>query len=263
MPAELGALGLVALATGFVHTLCGPDHYVPFLAMSRVGRWSLPRTVAVTLLCGIGHVGSSVLLGLVGIACGLALFRLETIEAVRGDLAGWLLIGFGLAYFAWGSVRAARNRPHTHAHSHPDGTVHVHEHVHVGEHLHAHAASPGCDANPYRSPNSQSPVGGGVGQGGSAKPAGMTPWVLFTIFLFGPCEPLVPLLMYPAAKANAWGVAWVTILFGLATLATMTGVVVLACLGLGSARFRPVHRFSHALAGLLILACGVAVKLGL
>jgi len=27
-------------------------------------------------------------------------------------------------------------------------------------------------------------------------------WALFLIFVFGPCEPLIPLIMYPAAKLN-------------------------------------------------------------
>ena len=40
-----------------------------------------------------------------------------------------------------------------------------------------------------------------------------TPWVLFLIFVFGPCEPLIPLVMYPAAKHNIQGAIIVAILF--------------------------------------------------
>lgn len=103
----------------------------------------------------------------------------------------------------------------------------------------------------------------GTGQGRGAKAAGVTPWILFTIFLFGPCEPLVPMLMYPAATANAWGVVMVALLFSLATIGTMTAMVVALCLGAGAMRFARVGRFAHALAGAVVLSCGMAIKLGL
>lgn len=91
----------------------------------------------------------------------------------------------------------------------------------------------------------------------------MTPWVLFTIFLFGPCEPLIPFLMYPAAKGSVGGLLLVTGVFAAATLATMTAVVTAMYLGAGFVRVGALHRYGHAVAGLVILACGVAVKSGL
>ncbi|MGH7194541.1 MAG: sulfite exporter TauE/SafE family protein, partial [Candidatus Saccharimonadales bacterium] len=222
---NLGALAITAASLGFLHTLFGPDHYVPFVAMSRAGGWSLRKTTVVTLLCGLGHVASSVVLGFAGIAFGMVLFELKTIEENRGNLAGWLFIAFGWSYFIWGVVQALRNRPHTHLHVHPDGTMHAHEHTHQTEHLHAHTST-----------------ARGVAADVPAAPT-ITPWVLMTIFLFGPCEPLIPLVMYPAAQANYWGVAGVTLLFGLATLATMTGMVLLMSCGLGVLRFDSLHRY--------------------
>ena len=91
----------------------------------------------------------------------------------------------------------------------------------------------------------------------------MTPWVLFTIFLFGPCEPLIPILMYPAAQGSFWGVALVTAVFGAVTIATMTTIVVLASMTAGSLRFAKLQRYSHALAGFVVLLCGAAIKVGL
>jgi nickel/cobalt transporter (NicO) family protein len=233
MNADLGALCAAAVSIGFLHTLFGPDHYVPFVAMSRAGRWSRRKTLLVTLACGLAHVGSSVVLGVIGLGLGLIVFQMEKIESQRGNVAGWLLIGFGVAYFAWGLVRALRNQPHVHVHAHSDGTVHAHEHAHFEEHLHPHAATPA-----------------------------MTPWVLFAIFAFGPCEPLIPLLMYPAAQAELANVAWVTALFALTTLATMTGMVLLMSLGADALRFNTLDRYSHAAAGFVLLSCGLAVKLG-
>jgi len=231
----LGALTATAAGLGFTHTLLGPDHYVPFVAMARAGGWSPTKTALITLLCGIAHVLSSVVLGAVGIAAGIAVFKLQTIEGLRGDLAGWLLLAFGLAYSVWGLRHAIRHQPHTHVHLHQDGTTHRHQHVHVADHAHVHT-----------------PARGGV-----------TPWILFLIFVFGPCEPLIPLVMYPAAQGSLWGVALVTFVFGAATLATMLTLVLLG--HLGTMRVAPgrLARFGHALAGSILAACGAAILLGL
>ncbi len=245
----LGALCATAGGVGLVHTLLGPDHYIPFIAMARAGKWSLARTMLVTFLCGLGHVGSSVVLGLVGIAVGAAVFKLEAIEAVRGDLAGWLLLAFGLAYFAWGVRQAIRNRPHTHLHAHADGTVHAHPHAHRGAHVHVHPPA-AAEAPAAGSPDAPDAVR-------------LTPWILFTVFVFGPCEPLIPLVMVPAARHSSWGVAWVTLVFGIVTIGTMMTVVAIAWAGAERLRLGRFERYSHALAGGLLTACGAAVLLGL
>lgn len=231
------SLAVAAISIGFLHTLAGPDHYLPFVAMSRAGGWTLTKTLVVTLLCGIGHVLSSVVIGGVGIAMGLGLEKMEGIESARGELAGWALIAFGCMYFTWGIRAAIRNRPHSHFHTHHDGTVHSHDHAHHGDHLHAHE-----------------PV---------ARQPSMTPWILFTIFLFGPCEALIPMLMFPAAGGSLWGVVWVTLLFGVATLATMLTIVLVLLRGALLVRLSRLERFNHAAAGFVILACGLAIKFGL
>lgn len=282
MQATIGALCLAAMTIGVVHTLVGPDHYLPFVAMSRAGKWSLPKTILITALCGVGHVLGSVIIGLVGIALGVSLFSLETLESRRGDVAGWLLLAFGLAYMAWGIRRAARRRPHSHWHAHADGTVHAHEHAHVEEHAHVHA-TPFAEESVGQALFERSEWGlhsshreqatcaesdakegsQPAARGKDAPRAKLTPWVLFTIFVFGPCEPLIPLLMFPAAQSSWWGVILVATLFGVATIGTMLTVVVLATLGMGSLRFRWLERYSHATAGFVVACCGAAIKAGL
>ena len=105
-PSESLALCLTAASIGAAHTLLGPDHYVPFVAMSRAGGWSTTKTLRVTAGCGMAHVAGSVAIGVVGPALGLAALGLEGLEAFRGDVAAWLLVGFGLAYLGWGLVHA-------------------------------------------------------------------------------------------------------------------------------------------------------------
>lgn len=239
MSHQLAVLALTAATVGVLHTLLGPDHYLPFVMMGRAGRWSPAKTVAITLACGLGHVLSSVALGGVGIALGVALGRLQALESVRGQIAAWALIAFGLVYFAWGLRRALRSRPHAHVHAHADGTVHLHAHVHETEHLHVHAAEAHDPAQPITR---------------------LTPWVLFTVFIFGPCEPLIPLLLVPMAQRNFGGVVLVTLVFGLATLATMVAAVLGCQWGVERLPLGSLERYTHALAGAALALCGVAIQ---
>ncbi|MDP6490952.1 MAG: sulfite exporter TauE/SafE family protein [Kiritimatiellia bacterium] len=232
MTSEITLLCGTAAAIGIVHTLFGPDHYLPFIMMSRARRWSLARTGLITLLCGVGHVLGSIVLGLIGVAFGIAVTRLETFESFRGSIAAWLLIGFGLAYFVWGIHRAIRNRPHEHVHIHDDSEVHAHKHVHHKEHAHPHGATS----------------------------RNVTPWILFTIFVFGPCEPLIPILMYPAARSSVSGMIVVAAVFAISTIGTMLGVVMLSAWGVSFARLGTMERYTHALAGATICLSGLAIQ---
>lgn len=235
MGIDLGLLFLTAASIGFIHTLLGPDHYLPFVAMSAARGWTRQRTLWITAFCGLGHVLGSVVIGLVGIGVGLSLTRLHWFESLRGNLAAWLLAGFGLAYMAWGLKKAWRSRPHTHDHVHADGTLHHHEHGHEGGHLHPHVDP--------------------------ARARSITPWALFVIFVLGPCEPLIPLVMYPASKHSMWGLAVVVLAFGVVTIATMLGVVTFALAGLGRLPLEPAERYSHAFAGAAICLCGLGIVL--
>ena len=232
MNRELVLIAGTAASLGIIHTILGPDHYIPFIVIARARRWSLFKTLWVTLLAGLGHILSSVILGLAGIALGLAVFKLEAIESFRGDIAAWLLIAFGLLYGAWGLRRAVRSRVHEHEHTHADGSQHDHAHNHQSDHIHVHPETA----------------------------ATITPWILFTIFIFGPCEPLIPLVMYPAAKHNFPAVIAVALIFGLATISTMIGIVCAMYYGVSKLPFGRIEKYSHALAGLSIFLCGAAVK---
>jgi ABC-type nickel/cobalt efflux system permease component RcnA len=241
MDIDLGLLVLTAVSIGFVHTLIGPDHYLPFVAMSAARRWTRRKTMLVTAACGAAHVMGSIVLGLVGIAIGAALHRLQWIEGLRGDLAAWALTGFGLVYMAWGLKQAWRQREHSHEHVHADGTRHRHTHAHRvrDEHMHVHVQ---VDTDGVRS---------------------ITPWALFVVFILGPCEALIPLLMYPASQHSAWGVTLVVVAFAVTTLLTMLGIVYLAVRGLERFPLASAERYTHALAGAALSLCGAGIVLGL
>lgn len=271
----LAALLWTAAALGLVHTLAGPDHYVPFIAMSAAGRWSLRKTLLVTLFCGVGHVLGSIALGFIGVALGTAVGAMEWFEGVRGAVAGWLLLGFGMAYTVWGVRRAYVGRTHTHWHVRGDGSLDVHEHPHAGEHSHAGEHAQAREHTPLREPAlmGRAAAAGHSGPGAvrdslnsradAAVTPRMIPWVLFTIFVFGPCEPLIPLLMVPAARLDFWAVAAVSAVFALFTIGTMMTVVLLTLLGIVGLGPHRLQHIGHPAAGLALAACGAAVVLGL
>lgn len=226
------ALLTAAASVGFFHTILGPDHYIPFIAMSRSGKWSVRKTALVTLLCGIGHVLGSVALGILGITLGIGVSRVESLESVRGDLALWVLISFGLVYFAWGVRKAIKNRPHRHHHLHGESLDHDHSHLHNEEHVHVHNVK---------------------------DPGNVTPWALFVVFVLGPCEPLIPMLMYPAAKNSFYGLVMVTGVFAVVTILTMLGIVLVSCRGFSVIPSGKMERYTHAIAGAIISLTGFAV----
>jgi ABC-type nickel/cobalt efflux system permease component RcnA len=230
---EIWILTGTAVALGCFHTLVGPDHYLPFIAMAKARQWPLRKTLTIAFFSGLGHVLSSVVLGFAGLALGIAVSKLEAAESWRGNAAAWLFIGFGFAYFIWGLHRAIKNRPHLHSHAHAGGEIHEHLHQHECAHVHVH------DRN---------------------KRANITPWILFTVFVFGPCEPLIPLIMYPAAKHSFSGVILVAAAFGLATIATMLGIITVSTWGLKFVCLGPLERYAHAMAGAMILLSGLAVQ---
>lgn len=225
---------LTAASLGFVHTVLGPDHYIPFIAISKAKGWSLSKTMWITVLCGIGHVLGSIAIGFVGVLTGIALENLEIIESFRGTVAAYLLIAFGLIYTIYGLQKAYKNKPHNHIHFHADGTSHAHKHTHLKEHVHVHDKS---------------------------KNESITPWILFIIFVFGPCEVLIPVLMYPAAQNNYGLLISATAIFAVVTIFTMLFMVALAMIGFRFVQFKKIERYSHAFAGALILICGIAVQL--
>jgi len=230
---EASVLMLSTAGVAILHTLAGPDHYLPFIVMGRARQWSTARTVFWTTLCGAGHVGSSVVLALAGVLLGYGLERVQFLEGLRGNLAAWAMIAFGAVYLAWGLNRATRGVAHSHAHAHDAGADHAHPHAHDTAHAHPHGETEG-----FR----------------------LTPWVLFTIFVFGPCEPMIPLVMYPAAQ-NSWPDVWrVVAVFSALTIGAMLVVVLLALKGISLLPTRKVERYNHALAGGTILLAGCAIQ---
>ena len=219
------ALVAAALSIGSVHT-CAPDHWVPFAALSRAEHWSARRTAAITAWCGLGHVSVSVLLGLLALLFGREVFQAfgQRLESV----SGLLLIGFGVAYAAWGLRSVMAARLHDHAHTH--GYAHAHAHGHSHSHGHSHPSPSGR----------------------------MTPWTLFLLFSADPCVAVIPLMFASAPLGWRWTAA-VVAAYEIATIGTMVMLVLPARAAAGVARGAWADRYGDALAGGVVAAVGIVV----
>jgi hypothetical protein len=185
---------------------------VPFVALAKDSRWKLGKLCFVTTVAGLGHVTSSLLLGLLGLAAGWAVHRLEGAEAWRGSAAIWLLIGFGVAYAVWGFKHAQ----------------HPHPHVSVQDVAKAYARR--------------------------------RVWMLFAIMVFGPCEPLIP-LMFLASQQGLATAVWVSLVFSIVTIAMVVGQSCLGFLGVRLVNAPWMERYAHAMTGLVIVLTALFVLL--
>lgn len=227
MSPEVQLLLTTAITVSLLHTLAGPDHYLPFIALAKARGWPLSKTIFWTVVCGCGHVWSSVLLGLGGAALGWSFAKLGWVESVRGGLAAWMLLSFGLVYAVWGLIRAKRNNTHKHFDVFDDG-------VYVYEHKHGEAVAP---KERHR----------------------VTPWVMFLIFLLGPCEPMIPLLYFPAARASGSVMLLLIAVYTVFTLATMLAMVLIGYYGSSLFKTTALERYMHALGGCAIFICGAGM----
>jgi sulfite exporter TauE/SafE len=167
-------------------------------------------------------------LGLIGAALGWNLSKIKWVENIRGGIAGWLLLLFGLVYGIWGLWRAYQNKSHKHF------DVSDNENIYVYEHKHGEAVLP-------------------------TERHKVTPWVMFIIFLLGPCEPMIPLLYFPAAQHSWYGMVLLIIVYTLCTLIAMITMVVLGYYGLAFIETDKLEKYMHALGGLTLFICGVGM----
>lgn len=205
LSSSLFALLGATISVAFFHSLA-PDHWLPFVMLARARKWSRRKVATVAFVAGLAHVGSSVVLGVVGIALGL-MATMTDLESARAKLGLLLLIGFGITYTIWGLRHARRTHHH----------------------------------DPEESLRGKKDV---------------TLWTIFAVFVLGPCEPLIP-LMFLATGEGRFGIAAVVAMFALVTIVMMIGQAILGHAGIQIIKHSRAERYSHALAGVVIVLTGV------
>jgi hypothetical protein len=111
---ELLLVGAVA-AVGVLHTIV-PDHWVPISVIARQRGWSKGETARASLLAGLGHVLSTLLIALVVWLAGVVVAaRFGQVVDTAASIA---LVAFGawIAMTAWRELRGGDGHGHSHAH---------------------------------------------------------------------------------------------------------------------------------------------------
>jgi nickel/cobalt exporter len=94
-----------------------PNHWLPILAIGKKEQWTLAQTTRVTLIAGLAHATSTVLIGMVLAFLGSRLAG--TVESFMLYIAPTLLIALGLFY-----IYQHSRHHHFHLHGHPEQASH-------------------------------------------------------------------------------------------------------------------------------------------
>lgn len=211
-----------------IHTFSGPDHYLPFIVLSRSKKWTLSKTVLWTCLCGFAHVLSSVVLGILGIFLGITVSKIFDIEVIRGEFAAWLLLIFGVAYIFYAFYKLRKNKIHKHFNVSETGDIFVFEHQH------------GQTVQPNKNYK-------------------VTPWVMFFIFALGPSEPLIPLIIYPYINYSFVETGILISLYTFTTIVMMLSLVLLGFYGSKFINYKGFEKYIDLISGFAITICGIGM----
>lgn len=259
---ELWMLMSLAITAAILHSL-SPDHWLPFVMLGRSRNWAFKRTLGFAGLAGTAHVGTSIIIGLIGVALGAVLAErfAAIIESITGAL--FILFGSSLAYLSW------RSRGHhhhgipfvarlfgksvdeaekwMHAHRTENGHVFQHSHEYEREAEHTHEYSHNHEHNQFNGKINNTRVGYG----------------LVAIIGLTPCVALLP-IVFAATASGASSVVAIMAIFLAATVATIMLVTTLALKGLQLVRLEFFEKYGEVITGLVIALMGIlVVSLGL
>jgi hypothetical protein len=228
------------LAVGVLHTLV-PDHWAPIVVLGRQQGWSVLRTARAAALAGVGHVTTTLLLGLILWAVGASLaVRYAHLVSLAAAVA---LVLFG-GWIAYGGWRELNEHPghghshmgHAHVHRHSDATHHVHWHEHHAEDWHA--------------------TDGGVAAFHEHDHAIAGRTALLLILGSSPMVEGIP-AFFAASPYGARLLAVMAAVFALSTIVTYVGVSVAGIAGLQRISIGPLERYGEVASGIFVALVGV------
>lgn len=235
---------LAVAAVGVLHTIV-PDHWAPIALVARQCGWNRAQTARAAFGAGIGHVVSTLIIGLAVWLAGVAFAA--RFGSVVGIVSSLGLIGFGL-WIAVGSVLEQRRRDpiasnpivqHRHTHRHEGGLVHVHFHSHGSQDV--HEITPETESSPPLHEHEH-------------KASGRT--ALLLILGSSPMVEGIP-AFFAASKYGVGLIAIMAVVFAIATIATYVTLCTYSADRLRDISIGPLERYGEVLSGALIALVGV------
>jgi nickel/cobalt transporter (NicO) family protein len=269
---------VAVVAVGILHTLV-PDHWVPIAMLARQHGWSRAETARAAAQAGVGHVVSTLAIGVVIWLLGVA--TAQRFGGVADTVSSLALMGFGGWFVVMGLLELRRahgahghghghhhshhhdhahgddHDHHGHAHDHGDtgggGTtirhthLHRHEarppHVHVHAHAYAtaHAITPAMALDPPLHDHTHRATGRGA---------------LLLILGSSPMIEGVP-AFFAAGRFGVGIIALMALLFAASTIATYVVLCTLSARSLERVRLGPFERYGEVLSGGFIVLVGL------
>ena len=217
-----------AIALSVVHSIANPIHYLPFVALGKARGWNLTLTLLVAAIASAGHIVGFGIALLIGTLAGKGVSHAEHILHESSHISAILFLTLGITYTIYG-IRYAltRNECKDNCSSHSCG----HDHERIIR-----------NADPH---------------------SGKYIFLLFAMFAIGPCNPILSLVAYYAATTDIGSLALLTLVYYLATAATMLACTALLYKGLEfltpSAKF--IDKWAHAISGATITISVIAAML--
>ena len=227
---------------GVLHTAV-PDHWAPIVVLARQQGWSTARTARSAALAGVGHVTTTLLLGVLLWVVGTALaVRYAHLVSL---VSAFALLAFGLwiAYGGWKEARGSGAHDHGHSHfghahlhRHDGGPVHVHWHEHHAADWHV--------------------VDGGVAVLHAHEHSTSGRTALLLIMGSSPMVEGIPAFLSASTKGLALLCA-MAVVFALSTIVTYVAFCMTGVRGLQRMSLGPLEKYGEVLSGLFVAAVGI------
>ena len=268
----LWGLLITTFVVAATHTV-SPDHWFGFVMLGRAKKWGLGKTLTVASIAGVGHVGTSVILGLIGVWAGAELA--ENYASVVEAATGWALVvfGFGFAIYSW--LKGGHGHTHggnplinrllrvdtyeaqemMHGHDHGDHGHSHHDDDHDDDdHDHGHGHYDDDDDDDHEHDHHDD-------HGKKKKKKIEAGYGLVAIIGLTPCVLLIP-LAFRAGEMGMPAVVWTMIVFFVATMAAILLLVALALKGLQLIKFDFFEKYGEVITGVIIGIMGILVVAG-
>lgn len=260
------ALVLMAavIVVGVLHTAV-PDHWLPIALLARQNGWSRTETALAATRAGIGHVLSTLALGIAVWLLGISAAQrfggmVDTVASLALILFGGWSVAAGLRalrrehghHHHHHGANGHHDRQHRHDHEHADDVRHAHWHRHADRaphvHIHAHPAAAG---HPITAAMALDPPFHDHSHRATGRGA------LLVILGSSPMIEGIP-AFFAASRLGVGTILLMSVLFAASTVATYVGLCVYSAAGLRRASLGPLERYGEILSGAVIVLIGVA-----
>lgn len=220
---------LAGASVAFVHAVL-PDHWLPIALVARAERWSLGRTIRVSLWTSLGHVVGSLALGILFIVIGKGLHGI--VQNERGFMGGVLILT-GIGYGLWDGLKKTDPHPHDHVHPHPP-------------------------TSPVDKPFSQGLLSPPLETAPSTRNTRVSSMLIPLGIVASPDTTIFPVLLATSAVGVALTVQ-VLWLYALTTVASMVGLTVGATIGGFQVQWPWLERHAQRVTAIVLILLGTAV----